>query len=350
MGGHIVGFISGIFIKIHYRVRPCGVPEGSALTQNDAPKAAMAINLPRPLMRVTARGLQATVKTFLPLMIMLLPGCGIVEVSTNPYTPQSVRPVDNGPPIVQPPLPAPPPPPPAPPPPPPPVNPTGIWDVKATVGGSSISEVALIAGGMYFSLAATDQFGCRDITGGDYTISGSTFTGSGVTGLLDYCAGPNGDGFLAWTLSGTLTGAELNLSFTDGSTLVPTLEATLDPLYNLYSSSLATLVGNWDHGGNVLTVNSDGTFFEQQGNGCTITGVFTIIDPAHNLYGVSFIFDSATCTNNIAGIQFTGLAYLTPNTSSGWYHLSVDASGVTASGAPVVVFDSITPYFAPPTG
>ena len=49
-------------------------------------------------------------------------------------------------------------------------------------------------------------------------------------------------------------------------------------------------------------------------------------------------------------LQFTGLAHLTPNSSSGWYHLLEDASGVTASGTPVVVFDSITPYFAPPTG
>ena len=114
--------------------------------------------------------------------------------------------------------------------------------------------------------------------------------------------------------------------------------------------SLGKLVGNWDDAGNVLTVNPDGTFFEQQGNGCTITGAYTIIDPAHNLYGVSFLFDSATCTNSIAGIQFTGLAFLTPNSSSGWYHLLEDAYGVTASGAPVVVFDSITPYFAPPTG
>ena len=146
-----------------------------------------------------------------------------------------------------------------------------------------------------------------------------------------------------------LNGA-LDLTFTAGSTAVPTLGATLDPLYNLYTSSIATLVGNWDDAGNVLTVNPDGTFFEQQGNGCTITGAYTLIDPAHNLYGVSFLFDAATCTNSIAGIQFTGLAYLTPNSSSGWYHLLEDASGVSASGALVVVFDALTPYFTPPTG
>jgi len=201
---------------------------------------------------------------------------------------------------------------------------------------------------MYLSLAAMDEFGCPHISGGDYAVDGSTLTGSGVTAPLDNCiVNPN---YLWWTVSGSLTRGELNLSFTDGGTLVPTLRATLDPLYDLYRSSLTTLAGNWYDAGNVLTVNPDGTFFEQQGNGCTVTGSYTIIDPAHNLYGVSFVFDPVTCTNSIAGIQFTGLAYLTPNTSSGWYHLLEDASGVDANGALVVVFDSLTPYFTPPTG
>jgi hypothetical protein len=202
---------------------------------------------------------------------------------------------------------------------------------------------------MYFSVAVIDEFGCPHISGGDYAVDGSTLTGSGVTGVLDYCS-VNPD-YLTWTVSGTLTRGELNLSFTDGGTLVPTLGASLDPLYDLYKSSLATLVGNWNDAGNVLTVNPDGTFFEQQGNGCTITGAYTIIDSAHNLYGVSFLFDSATCsTSRLAGIQFTGLAYLTPNTSSAWYGLLEEASGVNANGALVVVADSLVPYFTPPTG
>jgi hypothetical protein len=201
---------------------------------------------------------------------------------------------------------------------------------------------------MYLSLAAMDEFGCRHIAGGNYTVDGSTFTGNGVTELRDEnCTGP---GYFTWTLAGTMPGAELNLTFSDAGTLLPTLSATLDPLYDLYGSSLATLVGNWNDAGNVLTVNPDGTFFEQQGNGCTVTGAYTIIDPAHNLYGVSFVFDSATCTNGIAGIRFTGLAYLTPNTSSAWYGLLEDASGVDAGGALVVVVDALTPYFTPPTG
>ena len=277
-------------------------------------------------------------------MITLLSGCGVVVVSTN--TPQSLQPGGG----VSPTQPTPPaPPPPAPPLPPP--NVAGIWDVNDTVNGQPVSEVALIAGGMYFSLAAADQNGCSSLSGGAYTIDGQTFNGTGVTEMLSACTPPSGLGYYPWTLSGYVTNGALNLTFTAGGSPVPTLGATPDPLYNLYTSSIATLVGNWNDGGNVLSVNSDGTYFEQQGNGCTITGAYTVIDPAHNLYGVSVLFDAATCsTSSLAGIQFTGLAYLTPNSSSGWYHLLEDVSGVNASGALVVEFDSLTPYFTPPTG
>jgi hypothetical protein len=281
-------------------------------------------------------------KAFLPLMITLLSGCGVTVVSTNP--PQSVQQGAGAPSTPQPPAP-----PPAPPLPPP--NVTGIWDVNDTVNGQPVSEVALIAAGMYFSDAATDQNGCSSVSGGAYAIDGQTFNGTGVTEITSACTPPSGLSYYSWTLSGYVTNGALNLTFTADGSPVPTLGATLDPLYNLYPSSIATLVGNWDDAGNVLTVNPDGTFFEQTGDGCTITGAYTVINPAHNLYGVSFLFDAATCsTNSIAGIQFTGLAYLTPNSSSGWYHLLEYASGVNASGALAVVWDGLTPYFTPPTG
>lgn len=283
-------------------------------------------------------------KALLALTIVLLSGCGVSSVSTN--TAQSMQQSYNASPTPQSPAPAPPPaaPPSA------AANVAGIWDVNDTVNGHAVSEVALIADGMYFSLAAADQNGCSSLSGGTYTIDGQTFNGTGVTAMLSACTPPSGLNYYSWTLSGYGTDGALNLTFTAGGSAVPTLGATPDPFYNLYTSSIATLVGNWDDAGNVLSVNADGTFFEQQGNGCTITGAYTVIDPAHNLYGVSFLFDAATCTNSIAGIQFTGLAYLTPNSSSGWYHLLEDASGVSASGALVVVYDGLTPYFTPPTG
>ena len=38
VGCYIAGLTSGILIKIHYRIRPRGVPEESALTQSEHPK------------------------------------------------------------------------------------------------------------------------------------------------------------------------------------------------------------------------------------------------------------------------------------------------------------------------
>jgi hypothetical protein len=274
------------------------------------------------------------VKALLPLTILLLlSGCGITEVSSGPYTPQGTQPGGGG-------TPSPPTPPTPPIPPPAKVNPTGIWDMTDTVNGNPVSEVALIANGMYFALAATDQFGCPDITGGNYTISGATFTGSGVTSMLVAC--PNApSNYFSWTLTGYLTNGALNLSFDDAGTLTPTMGATLDALYN-ETSSLAKLVGNWDDNGNTLTVDPDGTFFEQQASGCVVNGAYTILNPAHNLYGVSFEFSN--CTSSLAGIPFTGLGYLDDSNPNS-VHFLEDASGPDAAegGATMVVYDNITP-------
>lgn len=219
------------------------------------------------------------------------------------------------------------------------MNPTGIWDITDTVNGQTVSEVALIAGGKYYSLSNADPFGCRDITGGTYTINGSTFTGSGFSALLSSCStAPNGQNYLSYTLTGYVLNTELNLSFEVDGVLVPTLGATLDPLYN-EPSSLAKLAGNWDDFGNTLTINPDGTFFEQQASGCVVNGAYTIIDATHNLYGVSF--EITNCTSSIAGIAFTGLGYLDDSNPNAWHFLE-DASGPDSTHV-VVVFDNITP-------
>jgi hypothetical protein len=210
------------------------------------------------------------------------------------------------------------------------------------VNGKPVTEVALIAGGKYYALATTDQFGCPDITGGTYAIAGSMFTGSGVALLMNNCTAPNGaSGYLPYTLSGYLLNTELNLSFQVGGLLIPTLGATMDKLYS-EASSLAKLAGNWNDAGNTLTINADGTFFEQQGSGCVINGAYTIIDATHNLYGVSF--QISNCTSSLAGIAFNGLGYLDDSNASA-LHFIEDVSGPDPAngGATVLFSDNITP-------
>jgi hypothetical protein len=279
------------------------------------------------------------VKALLPLSILLLAGCGITETSTGPYATSTTQggggSSDSGggssgggsspsPPPTQG----------------APVNPTGIWDVTGTINGKAVSETALIAAGKFYSLATVDPFGCASLDGGTYTIDGSTFTGTGVSPLFSPCTGPNGSNYLTYTLTGYMTGSDLNLSFDFDGVLVPTLGATMDPLYS-EASSLARLVGNWDDGGNTLTVDPNGTFFEQQASGCVVNGTYSIIDATHNLYAVSF--EITNCSSSIAGIEFNGLGYVDDSDPNAW-HFIEDVSGPDPAngGATAVVFDNIT--------
>lgn len=228
-----------------------------------------------------------------------------------------------------------------------PVNPAGIWDMANTVNGRPVTEVALIAAGKYFALASANPFGCADITGGTYTIdggiyAGSAFTGSGTTLLLNGCTAPHGQsGYLPYTLNGYMLGTALHLSFDLGGILIPTLGATMDKLYS-EPSSLATLAGNWDDAGNTLTINADGSFFEQQGSGCVINGAYAMIDPTHNLYAVSF--QISNCIQSIAGIAFSGLGYLDDSDPNARHFVEVlSGPDPVNAGSLVLVSANITP-------
>jgi hypothetical protein len=228
-----------------------------------------------------------------------------------------------------------------------PVNPAGIWNLNGTVNGNVVAEVALIADGKYYALASVDEFGCADITGGTYApasgvYAGSSFISSGMTLLLNGCNAPGGQtGYLPYTLNGYLMGASANLSFEVAGNLVPALGATMDKLYS-EPSSLAKLTGNWDDAGNTLTINSDGTFFEQQSTGCVVNGAYTIIDATHNLYGVSL--QVSNCTDGMAGIAFTGLGYLDDSDANAQRFVQIlSGPDPTNAGSLVLVSGSLTP-------
>jgi len=281
---------------------------------------------------ITVRG-SITVKRFVPVIILLLSGCQMTDSSSGPYTaPSSTQsggggggsntsqpspPTSSAKGAV--------------------VNPAGIWNVSGSVSGNQVSEVALIANGMYFALATADEFGCADLTAGSYTVDDSMFLGSGVSTLQGSCTGQSGN--FAWTLNGYQTGVNLNLSFEADSALIPTLGATPNPLYS-EASSLTKLAGNWNDGPNTLTIDPDGTFTEQQASGCVVNGAYSILDAAHNLYGVSFTISN--CTSSLAGIPFMGLGYLDDSNPTALHFLQ-EVQGSGAGGAVVVVSDNITP-------
>lgn len=281
---------------------------------------------------ITVRG-SITVKRLVPVTILLLSGCQMTDTSSGPSTTSSStqsggggggsNPSQPSPPTSSPQGAV--------------VTPAGIWNVSGSVNGNQVSEVALIANGMYFAVATADEFGCADLTAGTYTVDNSMFLGSGVSTLQGSCTGQSSS--FAWTLNGYQTGANLNLSFEAASALIPTLGASPNPLYS-EASSLTKLTGNWNDGPNTLTINPDGTFTEQQASGCVINGAYTILDATRNLYGVSFAISN--CTSSLAGIAFTGLGYLNDSTPTA-VHFLEDAQGSDGGGATVVVNDNITP-------
>jgi hypothetical protein len=283
------------------------------------------------------------IPTFCSVAILLLSGCGVSEVSSGtgaaPSTQQSSGGTSSRPtgfpsppgPQGQQPLP-----------PTAAVNPAGIWDLQDTVNGNPLTEAVLIGNGMYLAQATADQLGCQDLTAGTYTIGGETFTGSGVSNLLAGCMTAGGQNYFSWNVTGWVTGTELDLEFATGTNIVPTLGATLDPLYG-EASSLTRLAGTWNDGGNTMTVNTDGTFVELQTSGCALNGVYTILDATHNLYGVSFQLSG--CTAPLDGIPFMGLAYV-DDTDPTNLQIHEGASGPDAadSSNTVVVFDVISQH------
>lgn len=268
-----------------------------------------------------------------PLSVLLLSACGMSSTSTSSYTTQSSIQSGgggggggggSGGGSGQPPAGA-------------AVNPTGIWDITDKVNNQAISEVAMIATGQYYSTATMDQFGCADLSAGTYAVDGNSFVGSGVMQLLNNCNAPNGQNYLPYTLvNGYVLNAGLNVIFEADGTLVPTLGATMDPLYS-EPSSLAQLAGSWTDGGNTVTINADGTFFEQQASGCVINGTLTIIDPTHNLYAASL--EVTNCTSSTAGIAFTGLGYLNDSNPNAWQFLAeLSGPNPAAGGAAMIIF------------
>jgi hypothetical protein len=112
--------------------------------------------------------------------------------------------------------------------------------------------------------------------------------------------------------TGSLTGTVVERTSINGNYSVATGESgTISLTYNsLYDrdSSLSKLAGQWDDSGfGILTVNSDGTFFEQDTFGCVYDGQASIIDAAYNVYGLTM--DVSLCGVDFDG-QYTGLGAL----------------------------------------
>jgi hypothetical protein len=211
----------------------------------------------------------------------------------------------------------------------------GIWTSQYTVtSGVNTGDVIQAEGivsetGQYFAYSKNTTNGCAGLEFGQLSVSGANVTGTGSSGIVRYstsqgvtttCVYPDGSTSATGTLAGQVT-ARANLMITAtgttslGGPLIETTNFTFSSLY-LNPSSLAAIAGNYNDGGLTMTVDANGAVFEQNPNGCVITGQVSVINAAYNAYGVSVSFSSCSGTSaGLNGVAASGLITLDASTS-----------------------------------
>jgi hypothetical protein len=105
--------------------------------------------------------------------------------------------------------------------------------------------------------------------------------------------------------------ATLHCTTRSGGSIESFTEFTYDALYDR-DSSLATIAGDYDDSGSVISVSATGEIFEQDpGTGCVLNGQVSIIDARFNIYDVSVTYSN--CMGDTAvlnGSTFAGLGTL----------------------------------------
>ena len=196
--------------------------------------------------------------------------------------------------------------PPAPPPPPPPVatNPGGIWEGTYTAAGTVVNLAGVFTetgeGRFFDDMGA--QYVVTDVSGndGNVTMNVTAFAPFGFVFL-------DGSTVTTGTIDGTVVervSIEGDYSLATGET--GTISLTYNALYDR-DSSLAKLTGMWSETNGIVTVDPDGSFFEQDSFGCVADGQASIIDPAYNVYALTMTV--SLCGAGVDG-QYAGLGIL----------------------------------------
>ena len=190
-------------------------------------------------------------------------------------------------------------------------KPGGIWQGTSNTSGLILEFAGVITenGQGRFVDENGTQYILNNVSGNEGNVSLS-FTAYAQFGFVFL------DGSTVTT--GSMTGTVVERTSFTGNYSVATGEAgTISLTYNsLYDrdSSLSKMVGQWDDSGyGTLTVDSDGTFFEQDIFGCVYDGQVSIINADYNVYGL-------TMTVSLCGVGFdgdyTGLGSLDDNVAT----------------------------------
>ena len=209
----------------------------------------------------------------------------------------------------------------------------GAW--TGTDGdGNQVFALSTEGGQLHWVVPATGEqgFGTATSDGNDVTINYTYVAPFGFT-LLD------GSTSADCTATGTIQerqslSADISCDTSNGGSFDTTVSLTYDALYEL-GSSLTTIAGNYDDFGQVFSISSDGTIFEQDvTTGCIVSGQVTVIDPQYNAYEVSLSFTGCLGINAILnGATFTGLGIYddTVNPNEIIFGLTGAVQGVTYS-------------------
>jgi hypothetical protein len=207
----------------------------------------------------------------------------------------------------------------------------GIWTSQYTVtSGANTGDVINVQGiasetGQYFAYSKNTSNGCAGLAFGQLSVNGSNVSGSEDAAIVRYstavggatsCVYPDGSTSATGTITGTVSQrASLMLTATGTTSLGGALpaEATTFAFSSLYlnASSLATIAGNYSDGGPIMTVDANGAIFEQDPNGCVLSGQVSIINSSYNAYGIQLTFANCTGTSaSLNGVVASGLVTL----------------------------------------
>jgi hypothetical protein len=207
----------------------------------------------------------------------------------------------------------------------------GIWTTQYTVtSGANTGDVITAQGiasetGQYFAYSKNTTNGCAGLAFGQLSVTGTNVSGNENAAIVRYstasggaanCVYPDGSSSATGTIAGTVSQrSSLALTATGTTSLGGALpaEATTFTFSSLYlnPSSLATIAGNYNDVGATMTVDANGAIFEQDPNGCVLSGQVSIIDAAYNAYGIQLTFANCTGTSAILnGVVASGLVTL----------------------------------------
>jgi len=200
------------------------------------------------------------------------------------------------------------------------VSANGLWEGSFTEDGVGTFDIsALLYNGRIIAISESAE----TIYDGSYTVSDNNISGS-----LRIIGWP-----FVTTFSGTVTEQEsMSLSFDTSYGTRGTVSLSFNDIYNR-KSSLALVEGTWNYTSDdysiTITVQSDGTYWGQDSEGCVISGSIGLLDTSHNLYDVNTLIESCGETNG----SYTGFSFLIDNVAT-----NDTLQGVVSNSNDIILF------------